>query len=58
MPDDSYGKEKQYVREQINKGKTLARNNAHVQTLLNAARAGVKTVQAFNASVDLESHLY
>jgi hypothetical protein len=53
-----YSKERAYVKDKIDRGVKIARSNPHVQTLQRAAGQGVKSIQAFNKSVDLDTHLY
>jgi len=56
--DVPYKRERSYVSDEIARGKTLARSNPHVQTLLRAAGQGVKSIQEFNKSVDLQAKLH
>jgi hypothetical protein len=53
-----YLAEKKYIQEAIKSGTTqFARNNAFVQTLLNAAK-NMPDIEAFVQETDLRSRLY
>jgi hypothetical protein len=53
-----YANERAYVKDAIDHGRTLSKSNPHVQTLLTAARRGVKEIQRFNIAIGLEAHLH
>jgi hypothetical protein len=53
-----YKKERDYVTDKINRGQKISRSNPFVYTLQNAAKVGVKSIQEFIKSVDLDAHLH